>query len=206
MTVVALTLTAVAALVAGVVLALRRDYVRSAAGWRLLAHSGWPLILAGAIFVLRFWTPTTGPYRANARYPFGDHLAAWAVSFGFTWIAFGLLFAALAVLAPRAAADARGARLAWLALAATWALCWLPHGIIGVAVAVGGLDPASMGRYTEWAARPLGALTLAADSALLLLHAGLSVAGFVVAGREVWRPSSLASGRAPVSLSGQDDR
>lgn len=196
---VVLTLGAVAALVAGMVLALRRDYVRCAAGWRLLAHAGWPLIVAGVIFVLRFWTPTPGPYRANARYPFGDHLAAWAVSFGFTWIAFGLLFAALAVLAPRAAADARGARLAWLALAATWVLCWLPHGIIGVAVAAGGLDPVSVDRYVEWAARPLGALTLAADGGLLLLHAGLSVAGFILAGREVWRSSPRAGGRTPAS-------
>ena len=197
MAVVSLTLAAVGALVAGMVLALRRDYVRCAAGWRLLAHAGWPLILAGAMFVLRFWTPTTGPYRANVRYPFGDHLAAWAVSFGFTWIAFGLLFAALAVLAPRAATDARGARGAWLALAATWVRCWLPHGIIGVAVAAGGLDRASVDTYVEWAARPLGALTLAADTGLLLLHAGLSVAGFLVAGREVWLSRPLPGGPGP---------
>ncbi len=187
MAAVVLTVAAALALVAGVVLALRRRYVGSAAGWRLLAHAGWPLILAGAIFVLRFWTPTPGPYLANTRYPFGDHLAAWAVSFGFTWIAFGLLFAALAVLAPRAALDARGARLAWLALLSTWALCWLPHGIIGVAVAVGGLEPASVGRYADWAARPLGTLVLVADGGLLLLHAGLSMAGFLLAGRDAWR-------------------
>jgi hypothetical protein len=191
MAVVILTLTAALALVAGVVLALRRRYVGSAAGWRLLAHAGWPLILAGAIFVLRFWTPTPGPYLANTRYPFGDHLAAWAVAFGFTWIAFGLLFAALAVLAPRAALDVRGARLAWLALLVTWILCWLPHGIIGAAVAAGGLEPASVARYVGWASRPRGALILAADGGLLMLHAGLSTAGFILAGRDAWRVTTV---------------
>lgn len=198
MTIVFLTLAAALGLVSGVVLALRRRYVRCAVGWRLLAHAGWPLVVAGAVFVLRFWTPTPGPYLANTRYPFGDHLAAWAVAFGFTWIAFGLLFAALAVLAPQAAADARGARLAWLTLVATWALCWLPHGIIGVAVIVGGLEPSSVTRYADWAARPVGALTLGASGALLLLHAGLSVAGFVLAGRDVWRAPTAPRGAAPV--------
>lgn len=190
MAAVVLTVAASLALVAAVVVALRRRYVGSVTGWRLLAHAGWPLILASAIFVLRFWTPTPGPYLANTRYPFGDHLAAWAVSFGFTWIAFGLLFAALAVLAPRAALDVRGARLAWLALLVTWILCWLPHGIIGVAVAAGGLEPASVVRYADWAARPLGALTLAMDGGLLMLHAGLSVAGFTLAGRDAWRATA----------------
>lgn len=42
-------------------------------------------------------------------------------------------------------------------------------------------------RYADWAAEPLGALTLAADGVLLLLHAALSVAGFALAGRDVWR-------------------
>ena len=187
MTVVVLTLATVLGLVGCVVLALRHRYTRRATGWQLLALAGWPLILAGAIFILRFWTPTPGPYLANTRYPFGDHLAAWAVSFGFTWIAFGLLFATLAVLAPAAATDARGARLAWLSLLTTWTLCWLPHGIIGVAVALGGADPDSVTRYADWAARPLGTLTLVADGALLVLHAGLSITGFILAGREVWR-------------------
>jgi hypothetical protein len=204
MPVVALTLAAALALVAAVVFALRRTYVQRSLGWRLLAHAGWPLILAGTLFVARFWTPTPGPYLANTRYPFGDHLAAWAVSFGFTWIAFGLLFAALAVLAPAPAgravgADVRPGRLAWLALVAAWALCWLPHGIIGVAVAVGGLEAESVTRYATWAGRPLGTLTLAADSVLLALHVGCSLAGFVVAGREVWRTPDEPTGPAPVS-------
>jgi hypothetical protein len=191
MGIVVLTLAGTLTLVGGLAVAFRRRYVESAIGWRLLAHAGWPLILAGALFVFRFWTPTPGPYLANARYPFGDHLAAWAVSFGFTWIAFGLLFATLAVLAPRTATDARGARLAWLALLAAWALCWLPHLIIGVAVVVGGLEPASVTRYTDWAARPRGAVTLIADSGLLLLHGLLSVSGFFLAGRDAWRAPPL---------------
>ena len=88
-------------------------------------------------------------------------------------------------------------RLAWLALAATWVLCRLPHGIIGVAVAAGGMDSVSVEPYVNWAARPLGVLTLAADTGLLLLHAGLSAAGFIIAGREVWRSPSLAGGPGP---------
>jgi hypothetical protein len=183
-------------LVAAVILCLRREYARRTLGWRLLAHAGWPLILVGAMFVVRFWTPTSGPYVANSRYPFGDHLAAWAVSFGFTWIAFGLLFAALAVLAPAAGADGRPPRLAWLALLATWALCWFPHGIIGLAVAVGGLAPESTARYDAWAHAPGGTLTLVADAVFLAVHFACSVAGFALAAREVWG-SRAGSAKVP---------
>jgi hypothetical protein len=186
MSVVFLTLGSALGIVVGVVFALRRHYAARPLGWRLLAASGWPLVLAGSIFVSRFWTPTPGPYLANRRYPFGDHLAAWAVSFGFTWIAFGLLFTSLAILAPRATVEASDARLAWIALAATWVLCWLPHGIIGVGVLVGGLEPASKASYAEWASRPLGTLTLAADAILLVVHGALSLAGFALAGRDLW--------------------
>jgi hypothetical protein len=180
---VALTLAGALGLSVVALLALRVAYRTLPLGWRLLAHAGWPLSLAGAVFVVRFWVPTDGPYRANVRYPFGSHLNAWAVSFGFTWIALGLLFTALAVLAPRVA----GARPAWLALLAAWLVCWLPHGVIALGFVFGGTDPRSVTDYRAWGASSAGALILIADAVLLLLHVGLSVAGFLHAGRAVWR-------------------
>jgi len=182
---VAVVLAGALALVWAVVLRLRRTYVGCPLGWRLLAHAGWPLVLAGAIFVARFWTPTPGPYIANVRYPFGTHLAAWAVSFGFTWIAFGLLFAAFAVLVREAQRP-----LAWWALLAAWALCWLPHGYLGVATALGGLASTSVTSYQRWWASPGGALLLAADAGLLVAHFVLSAVGFALTGRALWHRSA----------------
>lgn len=183
MWVVALTLAGALGLSFGAMLPLRHAYRTVPLGWRLLAHAGWPLSLAGAVFVVRFWAPTDGPYRANVRYPFGAHLNAWAVSFGFTWIALGLLFSALAILTPRAA----GARPAWLALLAAWLVCWLPHGVIALGFIFGGTDPRSVTDYRAWGAQPVGALILIADALLLVLHIGLSAAGFALAGRAAWR-------------------
>ena len=180
---VGFTLAGALGLSAGAMVAVRIAYRTVPLGWRILAHAGWPLSLAGAVFVLRFWVPTDGPYRANVRYPFGTHLNAWAVSFGFTWIAFGLLFTALALLASRA----EHARPAWLALLAGWIVCWLPHGVIAVGFVVGGTDPQSVTDYRAWGANPAGALILIADALLLLLHVGLSIAGFALAGWAVWR-------------------
>jgi hypothetical protein len=180
---VALTLAGALSVMVGAMLVLRDAHRASSLGWRLLAHAGWPLSLAGAIFVLRFWEQTSGPYRANVRYPFGSHLNAWAVSFGFTWIAFGLLFAALAVLGTRTG----DARPALLTLLAAWALCWLPHVVIAVGFSVGGTDSRSVTDYRAWGADPVGGLILGADALLLLLHFGLSAAGFALAGREEFR-------------------
>ncbi len=184
---VVLTLAGALGLSAGAMLALRYAYRAAPLGWRLLAHAGWPLSLAGAIFVWRFWVPTAGPYRANVSYPFGTHLNAWAVSFGFTWIAFGLLFTTLAVLAPRAT----GARSSWLALLVAWVVCWLPHGVIAVGFARGGIDSRSVTDYQAFGANPVGAAILIADVLLLLLHAIFSVLGFVIVGRTVWRSDSV---------------
>jgi hypothetical protein len=166
----------------GTMLSLRNAYLTVPLGWRMLAHAGWPLSLAGGIFILRFWVPTAGPYRANVRYPFGSHLNAWAVSFGFTWIAFGLLFTALAVIAPRA----RDARQGWLVLLAAWITCWLPHGVIAAGFVFGGTDSRSVTDYVAWGANPGGALILIADAVLLLLHVGFSAAGFLLTGRAMW--------------------
>lgn len=67
--------------------------------WRLLSASGIPLSITGVNFIIRFWHPTAGPYLANELYPFGNHLQTWAVSFGFAWLAFGLLFTVFALSA-----------------------------------------------------------------------------------------------------------
>ena len=180
---VGLTLAGALGLSACAMVAVRTACGTAPLGWRILAHAGWPLSLAGAIFVVRFWVPTDGPYRANVRYPFGTHLNAWAVSFGFTWIAFGLLFSALALLASRA----EQRRPAWLALLAAWIVCWLPHGVIAVGFVVGGTDPRSVADYRAWGSNSAGAFILIGDALLLLLHVGLSVAGFALTGWEVWR-------------------
>ena len=180
---VSLVLAGALGLSASVLIAFRIAYRTVPLGWRVLAHAGWPLSLAGAVFVVRFWVPTGGPYRANVRYPFGTHLNAWAVSFGFTWIAFGLLFAAVALLASRA----EDARPAWLALLVGWIVCWLPHAVIALGFVVGGTDPRSVADYRAWGTNPSGAVILVADALLLLLHAGLSVTGFTLTARAVWR-------------------
>jgi hypothetical protein len=151
-------------------------------GWRLLSASGIPLSLSGLLFVVRFWEPTAGPYLANERYPYGNHLHAWAVSFGFTWLAFGLLFAGLALLSSR---EAR--RAVWLTLLASWFLCWLPHGVIGLAFAWAGQNAPSAEAYRTWAAVPRGFAVLLASALALLAHVGLSVLGFVMTGIELRR-------------------
>lgn len=163
---------------AGSLLVLRPSFATQRLPRRLLAYAGWPLALVGAIFVLRFWHPTAGPYEADVRYPFGGFANAWAVSFGFAWMACGVLLSSLALLAP----PAPSAAVYWVLLT-TWGLCWLPHGVIGVAVLLDGMTASSAIRYEQWAARPLGAVVLGFDAILLILHFGMAVTGFVMEGR-----------------------
>src|SRR5262249_32973095 len=123
--------------------------------WRLLSASGIPLSVGGVNFIIRFWKPTPGPYRANELYPYGDHLHAWAVSFGFTWFAFGLIFVGLALLGSR---NARG--VVWATLLSSWVICWLPHGMIGLAFAWAGGNAPSVESYRKWASEPQGFILL----------------------------------------------
>jgi hypothetical protein len=146
-------------------------------GWRLLSASGIPLSLAGFVFIVRFWQPTAGPYRANELYPFGDHLHAWAVSFGFAWLAVGLLFAGLSLLGSRNAS-----RVVWATLLASWFICWLPHGVIGLAFAWAGQNAPSVEAYRKWASEPQGFALLLSNALILLAHFGLSVLGFAMTG------------------------
>ncbi len=156
--------------------------------WRALALSGIPLGLGGLAFAARFWVPTPGPYLANVRYPFGSHLNAWAVSFGFLWLAFGLLFFVAASLLPRTAQ-------VWCFLLAAWVLSWLPHMVIAIAVAAAGGNTESVNTYRDWGSNLTGAIVLIRSALILALHFGLSVAGFVLTARELWR----AAGRRPSS-------
>lgn len=150
--------------------------------WRLLSASGIPLSILGVNFVIRFWNPTAGPYLANELYPYGDAVHTWAVSFGFTWFAFGLLFAVLALSASRNAG-----RVVWAALLASWFICWLPHGIIGLAFAWAGGNAASVESYSKWASEPQGFVLLLFNAVTLLTHFGLSILGFVMTGIEIRR-------------------
>ena len=159
----------------GILISLLPAFRAAPLSWRLLSASGIPLSIGGINFIIRFWEPTAGPYRANELYPYGDHLHAWAVSFGFTWLAFGLLFAAFALLGSRDAS-----RVVWAALLASWLICWLPHGVIGLAFAWAGGNAPSVERYRKWASAPQGFTLLLFNALTLLAHFGLSVLGFVL--------------------------
>lgn len=164
---------------------LRSAYHASTLGWRLLGWSGIALSLGGVGFILRFWKPTEGPYLANQVYPYGGHLNAWAVSFGFTWLAFGLLFFGLATL------GAREARVTvWLTLLAVWMLCWLPHGVIGVAFAWAGSNEPSIRIYRDWGSDLSGFLVLLQGAVIIVAHFSLSLLGFLLTGRELLRQRS----------------
>ena len=177
-------------LVAVSVLLLRDDWRTAQGGWKLLAGSGIPLALGGLGFILRFWEPLPGPFRANDLYPLGPYLNAWAVSFGFMWMAFGLAFYASALRAPAAGKTC-------LILFATWVLAWIPHGIIGIGFAVAGENAESVQLYQDWAAEWLGLAILAASALVLLSHFILGLIGFAVTGRSLWHQRIPSVNSAP---------
>jgi hypothetical protein len=173
-----------AALVTGCVLLLRHNLRSAPASWRLLACSGVPLAVGGLGFVVRFWKPTAGPYLANEVYPLGPYLNAWAVSFGFMWVAFGLILFMTAARGPHCGRT-------WLTLLVAWFLAWLPHGIIGVGFAAAGSNEPSVRLYQEYASTWPGLVRLWAGTAILASHFGLSLLGFVLTGRSLWRARGL---------------
>jgi hypothetical protein len=174
----------------------RPDFRDAPWGWRLLAVSGITLALGGLIFVVRFWEPTPGPYLANELYPLGPYLNAWAVSFGFAWLGFGLLFVALALTGARLAS-----RRIWLILLTSWLLCWLPHGIIGIGFAWAGHNAPSIQRYRTWAADASGLLVLCASAVVLLAHFAFSILGFIFSWRGLSRQAGARSPRASLDAS-----
>jgi len=159
---------------------LRDDWRAAQFGWKLLAVSGIPLALGGLGFILRFWEPSPGPFLANDLYPLGPYLNTWAVSFGFMWMAFGLIFYAFSLRAPAAGKT-------WLVLFATWVLAWIPHGIIGIGFAFAGENAESVRIYQDWAAKWLGLAILTASALVLLSHFILVLAGFTVTGKSLWQ-------------------
>ena len=159
-----------------------RELKRSSLPWRLLAWSGIPLALSGLAFAVRFWRPSSGPFVANRLYPFGGHLQAWAVSFGFTWMAFGLLFTGAVAYVAR-----RHDWTTWTLLVTSWGLCWLPHVVIGIGFAFHGAHRQSVRTYAEWGRDPAGAIVLASASFVLLWHFVFSVLGFAGTALEIRR-------------------
>jgi hypothetical protein len=166
-----------AGLIATCVLLLRGEWRQAERGWKLLASSGLPLALAGLVFIVRFWEPFPGPFVANEVYPLGPYLNAWAVSFGFMWLAFGLAFFALA-LRPRP----RGRT--WVTLLVAWTLAWIPHGIIGIGFATAGENAESLDLYQDWASQWRGLAVLLSSALALLSHFVLSLVGFGITG--IW--------------------
>jgi hypothetical protein len=178
-----------ALLMAAMLLSLAPAFRAAPRSWRVLSASGLPLSVGGIGFAIRFWDPTAGPYLANRVYPYGSHLNAWAVSFGFTWLAFGLLFTALTLLGSRAAS-----RVVWGMLLGSWLICWLPHGVIAVAFAWAGENTPSFDFYARWASQPIGYSLLLSSSLILVAHFGLSLLGFVMTGLDLRRGGSGAGG------------
>ena len=171
--------TAIAAAgLAGCGFLIRRELLSAPWAWQVLAGSGVPLALGGLGFIVRFWEPQPGPYLANALYPLGPYLNAWAVSFGFMWLSFGLAFFALTVLAPR------GRRL-WVVLFVAWLLAWIPHGIIGIGFVVAGSNEPSVALYRDWASTALGFLHLSSSALILLTHFALAIGGFTLTARDL---------------------
>ena len=108
------------------------------------------------------------------------YLNAWAVSFGFMWLAFGLAFFALAVRAPHTGCT-------WFTLLVAWFLAWLPHGIIGIGFLGAGSNEPSVQLYQQWASEWSGLVRLCASALILLTHFGLGLLGFALAGRALLR-------------------
>lgn len=96
-----------------------------------------------------------------------------------------MLFSGLAML------GAREARLAvWVTLFAMWALCWLPHGVIGVAFAWAGRNEPSIEAYGVWGSDLSGFLVLLQGVVVIIAHFSLSLLGFLLTGRELLRQGS----------------
>ncbi len=183
---IALGVSALAAGLVALPLILLRDEWRTAPrGWQLLAGSGVALALGGLDFIVRFWEPLPGPYQANELYPLGPYVNAWAVSFGFMWLAFGALFVGFALRGPRTA-------LTWLILVATWVVAWIPHGIVAIGFAAAGDNEASLQLYRDSASDWPGLLRLSASGVILLAHVGLSTLGFALTGKKLLRQSVSA--------------
>ncbi len=155
------------------------------ASWRLLGLSGWFLSAFGLVWILRAWNPTPGPYRISEVYPFGTHLQAWQVTFGFTWLAFGFLFF-VAVFS----AASRPSRFTWVTLLATWLVCMLPHAAI--VIALGWAGEGTIGTVDPSNRLPLETqpLLIGATAAVAILFFTSSLGGFLWTGWQLFHGPS----------------
>jgi len=154
---------------------LLSDRFRGAqASWRLLSLSGWFLSAFGLVWILRAWNPTLGPYRIGDAYPFGTHLQAWQVTFGFTWLAFGFLFFVAVLFAA-----GRPTRVAWATLLVSWLVCMLPHAVIAVALAWTGEETAQAVDLPERVSSEAQPLLIVATVAAAFLLLASSIGGFL---------------------------
>ncbi len=154
---------------------LYADRFRAAkASWRLLSLSGCFVSAFGFVWILRGWNPTPGPYRISEVYPFGTHLQAWQVTFGFTWLAFGFLFFVAVLFAA-----SRPSRFAWATLLASWLVCMLRHAAIAVALAWAGegtIETVDLSNRLPVETQPG---LLGATAAVALLFFSSSLGGFL---------------------------
>jgi len=178
-----LAVCAAAAIYFGAAFGILHRLAPAPVSWRLLGWSGVPLACSGLGFATRFWNPSAGPYIANKLYPFGGHLQAWAVSFGFTWMAFGLLFSGAVLLAWQ-----NPSRRSWCLLLASWVLCLWPHAIIAIAFAWNGANQESMRFYGRWwSTNPMGPIVLIRSALLTVWYFSFSIIGFVGTAGQIFR-------------------
>ena len=169
-------------LIAVSVVLLRPDLRAAPLAWRLLGASGIPLVLGGLGFIVRFGKPLPGPYLANAVYPLGPYVNAWAVSFGFMWLAFGL------ALSPPWRRGCRGTWLTWWCLAVAWVLAGTAPRNHWYRLRPGRLERTERpAPHRNWASEWPGFVVLCYGALVLLAHFGLSAAGFIGAGWRLWR-------------------
>ncbi len=169
-----LVLTPTVLLVSAVAVGHRPQFRKARLNWRILSVSGLFLAAFGLVWVLRGWEQTAGPYRIGAVYPFGTHLQTWQVTFGFTWLGFGVLF-----FGGSLRAAAHPTYLTWLTLLLAWLVCMLPHGIIGAAMAVGGQDVTEAVNVAARVDAGEGLVLLLATAVAGLLFLASSAIGFV---------------------------
>ena len=100
--------------------------------WRVTTAS---VVVTGLIglFFLSAMNPSGGPYAEDRHYPFGDPIQTWQTTVGFDWLAYAILLGAALV----AARQLRSRRLLAV-IGASFALIWLPHVFIALAILTNG--------------------------------------------------------------------
>jgi hypothetical protein len=138
------------------------------AGWFLLFLSGLLFVPGGFAWLIR-WIPTPGPYMVGEIYPFGGHIEAWQVSMGFAFVAFGMIFSGLSVLACKLKN-----KWTWLLLLTGWILLMFPHILIGITFILDDITLSNLG-------------VAAYAVPFFLLWAAMTFIGFVLSGRDVFK-------------------